>query len=51
MVTPITCATDDLYKQGASSGKIGKQLGCDDHTVLRSLRSAGIQIRPQLRAR
>ena len=35
-----------LYEQGLSSGVIGKQLGYDNHTILRALRRRGVPIRP-----
>jgi len=43
----ITLAAE-LYEQGESSGTIGRKLGHDNHTVLRALRAAGVEIRPPL---
>lgn len=34
-----------MYKEGLSSITIGKQLGFDNHTVLKVLRSEGVSIR------
>lgn len=34
-----------LYEEGLSSITIGKQLGFDNHTVLKVLRRAGVKIR------
>lgn len=36
----------ELYAAGESSIRIGKQLGFDNHTVLKALRSLGIIVRP-----
>lgn len=37
----------EMYRRGESSGAIGANLGFDNHTILRALRSAGVAIRPQ----
>lgn len=34
-----------LYDQGLSSGRIGKQLGFDNHTILKAIRKTGIVVR------
>lgn len=34
-----------LYLGGLSSGRIGQQLGFDNHTILKAIRSAGIKVR------
>lgn len=36
----------ELYERGQSSSAIGKQLGYDNHTILRALRRRGVSIRP-----
>lgn len=38
----------ELYADGLSSVKIGKQLGFDNHTILKKLRSNGVPIRHAL---
>lgn len=35
----------ELYESGQSSAVIGKQLGFDNHTILKGLRSRGVRIR------
>ena len=35
----------ELYERGQSSSAIGKQLGYDNHTILRALRRRGVSIR------
>ena len=40
-----------LYEQGLSSAAIGKQLGFDNHTILKALRGRSIAIRPAVRQR
>lgn len=36
----------ELYEQGLSSAAIGKQLGFDNHTILKALRWRNVEIRP-----
>jgi hypothetical protein len=36
----------ELYEQRLSSAAIGQQLGRDNHTILKALRSRGVAIRP-----
>ena len=38
----------ELYNDGLSSIVIGKQLEFDNHTIIKALREAGIEIRSQL---
>ncbi len=35
----------DLYEQGLSSAAIGDRLGFDNHTILKGLRTHGVQVR------
>lgn len=37
-----------MYGEGLSSITIGKQLGFDNHTVLKELRSVGVKIRAKI---
>lgn len=46
MTTAEISEAAELYEQGLSSGVIGKQLGFDNHTILRALRRRGVPIRP-----
>lgn len=39
----------NLYLDGRSSMAIGKQLGFDNHTIIKALRISGVPIRPALR--
>jgi hypothetical protein len=45
MTTAEISEAAELYEQGLSSGVIGKQLGFDNHTILKGLRSRGVRIR------
>ena len=38
----------ELYADGLSSMVIGKQLGFDNHTIVKALRMSGMRIRPAL---
>ncbi|MEC5152462.1 hypothetical protein [Cryobacterium sp. GrIS_2_6] len=40
--------TVDLYADGLSSMVVGKQLGFDNHTIIKALRMSGVRIRPAL---
>ena len=46
MTTAEISEAAELYEQGLSSGVIGKQLGFDNHTILRALRRRGVPFRP-----
>ncbi len=37
-----------MYKEGLSSITIGKQLGYDNHTILKALRQSDVKIRPKI---
>ncbi|HEY8885962.1 MAG TPA: hypothetical protein VIM31_00465 [Candidatus Microsaccharimonas sp.] len=38
----------ELYADGLSSMTIGKQLGFDNHTIIKALRTSGVTIRSAL---
>lgn len=45
MTDPHISVAVKLYEHGLSSGTIGKQLGFDNHTILKELRGWGVAIR------
>jgi hypothetical protein len=48
MMNDDIARASELYAKGQLSGKIVKQLGFDNLTVLKAFRAAGVMIRPVL---